>query len=138
MLYSIETKGYYSPSHKNIPLDAVELTPEQYRSFLIGQAQGKVIANDGAGNLVLIDPAPSINELANEARADRDAKLADTGWLIERHRDQQDAQSPTTLSNDQYQAVLAYRQALRDIPAQAGFPETIIQPDLPAFLVKRS
>ena len=55
---------------------------------------------------------------AAEAREERDEKLAATDWR---------ASSDLTLSTEW----ATYRQALRDIPSQAGFPNTITWPDEP-------
>lgn len=58
-------------------------------------------------------------ERGNNIRADRNKRLADCDWT-------QLADSPVD------NAVWAtYRQALRDVPAQAGFPWTINWPDQP-------
>ena len=56
-------------------------------------------------------------ELANEARNKRNQLLAETDWT---------ASSDVTMSD----AMTAYRQALRDVPAQEGFPTTINWPTL--------
>ena len=55
-------------------------------------------------------------------REERDARIREVRWLIERHRDEQDERRATSLSMGQYQALLTYIQALRDVPAQSGFP----------------
>lgn len=55
---------------------------------------------------------------AAEVRAERDKKLADTDWR---------ASVDLTLSTEWAN----YRQALRDVPAQAGFPNTITWPSEP-------
>jgi hypothetical protein len=56
-------------------------------------------------------------ELANEARDKRNALLVETDWT---------ASSDVTMSD----AMKAYRQALRDVPAQDGFPTDINWPTL--------
>ena len=55
---------------------------------------------------------------AAEVRKERDEKLAATDWR---------ASSDLTLSTEW----ATYRQALRDIPSQAGFPNTITWPTEP-------
>lgn len=60
---------------------------------------------------------------AEEARAKRDKLLADTDWT-------QVLDAPIDAATRE--AYRAYRQSLRDIPEQEGFPETIIWPELPA------
>lgn len=55
---------------------------------------------------------------AEAVRADRDSRLAKTDWR---------ACSDLTLSTEWTN----YRQALRDVPAQDGFPHTVTWPDEP-------
>lgn len=59
---------------------------------------------------------------AARVRAERDRRLKESAWIVERHRDQLDNGEATALTESQYQAWLAYRQALRDLPQQPGFP----------------
>ena len=58
-----------------------------------------------------------------EARAKRDKLLAETDWT-------QVLDAPIDAATRE--AYRAYRQALRDITEQEGFPETITWPELPA------
>jgi hypothetical protein len=55
---------------------------------------------------------------ADEIRAKRNSLLAETDYL---------ALSDTTLSSD----MAAYRQALRDVTSQAGFPTNVTWPTKP-------
>lgn len=57
-------------------------------------------------------------DVAKSVRAERDRKLAETDWM---------ALSDVTLSPE----MAAYRQALRDITAQAGFPNNVDWPVYP-------
>lgn len=57
---------------------------------------------------------------AAEVRQERNTKLAATDWT-------QTADAPQTLK-DSY---APYRQALRDVPTQEGFPWTVTWPDAP-------
>ena len=61
-------------------------------------------------------------DLAKEARAERDRLLSATDYL---------AMPDYPLDEERKAAVLAYRQALRDIPEQAGFPRQIDWPTKP-------
>lgn len=61
-------------------------------------------------------------EYAAEVRAERDKLIAATDYL---------AMPDYPLPDDKRQAVLAYRQALRDVPEQAGFPRQIDWPVKP-------
>jgi len=57
-------------------------------------------------------------EKARAVRSERDQKLKDTDWM---------GLSDVTMSSEW----ATYRQALRDVPAQAGFPHAITWPDEP-------
>ena len=57
-------------------------------------------------------------DAAKGVRTTRDAKLAETDWT---------ALSDVTMSPE----MAAYRQALRDVPSQAGFPHEITWPNKP-------
>jgi len=59
------------------------------------------------------------NRIAARVREERDRLLAETDYL---------ALSDVTMSS----AWTTYRQALRDIPAQEGFPNTITYPTKPS------
>lgn len=67
-----------------------------------------------------IEDAPMTPE---EARAQRDKLLLDTDWT-------QVLDAP--IDAETREAYRSYRQALRDIPEQEGFPDTITWPELPA------
>lgn len=125
-LFSPTTGGFYSEAihkKKDIPGDAVEVTPEQEREIRLGQTQSKVVRMDRDKALVLEDrpPEPPVR-LAARARRRRDALLRDSDWT----------QLPDTpLTDDQRQSWSAYRASLRDVPQQDGFPTTITWPDAP-------
>ena len=57
-------------------------------------------------------------DAAERVRSERDQKLKDTDWM---------GMSDVTMSADW----TTYRQALRDVPSQAGFPNTITWPTEP-------
>ena len=59
----------------------------------------------------------------DQRKAIRVQLLASTDWLSIRHRDQVDAEQPTSLTADQYSDLLAYRQALRDWPVSGDYGE---------------
>jgi hypothetical protein len=73
-----------------------------------------------AGELVVEpDPGPSEEQLAARARSQRDALLSQSDWT-------QVPDAPVDQS-----AWAGYRQTLRDIPQQAGFPTEITWPTKP-------
>lgn len=70
-------------------------------------------------SLIKVDPAKLTEKLEVEARAERNALLAASDWT-------QVADAPVDQA-----AWAAYRQALRDIPQQAGFPHDVVWPEQP-------
>lgn len=67
-------------------------------------------------------PSPSNDELFNRLRFERDTRITDLLWMRERHADELELGKETSLTPEQYTALLTYIQALRDIPAQPGAP----------------
>ena len=63
-----------------------------------------------------------VSTAPSRIRTERDRRLSDCAWIVERHRDQLASGEATTLTEEQYRAWLGYRQELRDIPQQLGFP----------------
>ena len=74
------------------------------------------------------DPDPSrgdiVAQLSKDVRYKRDSLLKETVDTINGVR-------WSLMTNAQQNAWTAYRQALLDVPAQEGFPKTIIWPDKP-------
>lgn len=68
-------------------------------------------------SLIKIDPAKAREKKAKEIRAERDRRLSETDWMAL-------PDSPRRTPE-----LLAYRQALRDITAQSGFPNAVIWPE---------
>jgi len=87
------------------------------------------VCHDGA---VVFDVTDVV--LFDDLRARRDAALAQTDWLVIRHRDEADASLSTTLSSAEYAELLAYRQSLRDLPDNTTDPANPSWPTPPAFL----
>ena len=67
-------------------------------------------------------PAPTDEELAQQIRAKRNSLLSQTDYLM---------MSDYPINDDNRKLIKEYRQALRDIPEQSGFPRTIAWPEKP-------
>jgi hypothetical protein len=70
-------------------------------------------------SLINIDPAKSASRQATAARSERDILLSASDWT-------QVADAPVDQA-----AWATYRQSLRDIPQQAGFPSNVTWPSKP-------
>ena len=62
--------------------------------------------------------------LSLDVRLERNKLLSDTDHLI---------QADYPISDEKKQEIKVYRQALRDIPQQDGFPDNIVWPDKPTI-----
>lgn len=70
---------------------------------------------------------PTDEELAERVRMDRDEKLEETDFFV----------MPDYLSDPKdLEDVKTYRQALRDITKQSGFPRDVTWPELPSVFQK--
>ena len=135
--FSPSTGAFYDDVLWSAPLpdDVVEVAAEERAALLYAASQGTIIQAGPDGTPVAVDaPAPPTESLAALARRRRDIEVAALRWMVERHRDEIEMGRPTTLSADRYVALLDHLQTLRDVPAQAGFPNTIDWPVLWAGL----
>ena len=82
---------------------------------------GEAYANQGWVQVGEEAPAPTT---ADEANATITQMLINTAWAV--------ASDDTTITRGQRADWIAFRQALRDIPLQAGFPTSIVWPTEPA------
>lgn len=70
-------------------------------------------------------PEPTDEEIAEQVRLERDRRIAATDYL---------AMPDYPLSEEEKAAVMVYRQALRDVPSQEGFPREVVWPEVPSVL----
>lgn len=92
-------------------------------------ANGAHVELIGSGYILKKNHEPTIDELASQVRTERDRKIAETDWYM----------MPDYPSNPQnLEELKVYRQALRDVPKQEGFPRDVRWPDVPKFLCKDS
>jgi len=101
----------------------VEITDAEHAALLSAQGLGKIIVPDADGRPVAVDPpAPTAEEQARIIRAQRDALLTACDWT-------QLPDSPLPAATKT--AWATYRQDLRDITGQAGFPASVTWPVAP-------
>ncbi|WP_033576726.1 tail fiber assembly protein [Dickeya chrysanthemi] len=121
--FSPHEMGFYSLDlHGNtIPDDVVEINYDYYQYLLDQQVRGNVIIFDESTKKpIAVTPVPlSDTQLAEDARRQRDNLLTASDWT-------QVSDAPV----DQ-QAWRTYREILRQVPEQAGFPLNIAWPSQP-------
>lgn len=105
----------------------VQADPEHYREVAVNDEDGNKVATT-----VEAIPEPTPEELkerkATEVRAKRDYLLNKTDYLVS---------GDYPISAEDLAKVKAYRQELRDLPEQEGFPETVEWPTEPKVKVIR-
>lgn len=74
---------------------------------------------------IIENPPVSLEVLAENARSERDRRIAETDYYMM-------PDYPSDPNN--IEEMKAYRQSLRDIPKQEGFPSKFTWPDVPKFL----
>ena len=72
-----------------------------------------------------VEPPIDIDVVARDVRRDRDKRISSTDYLL---------MTDYPISDADREAVKAYRQALRDITKQNGFPLDVVWPEKPAFI----
>ena len=94
----------------------------------------RIQLSGGKNRLITIEAIPQPTEAeiaeqkANAARAQRDRLLLQTDYLVS---------GDYPISDSDLAAVKSYRQALRDVPEQEGFPDSVVWPELPQVTVIR-
>lgn len=78
---------------------------------------------------IVENPPVSLEILAENARSERDRRIAETDYYMM-------PDYPSDPNN--IEEMKAYRQALRDIPKQEGFPSKFTWPDVPKFLCEEN
>lgn len=88
---------------------AAEFAEEWDAVFAYAEAHPECVAEEQP----YVPPVPTTEDLAARVRAERDRRIAETDYLV---------MSDYPLSQEKLEEIKAYRQALRDIPQQLGFP----------------
>ena len=78
--------------------------------------------------MLLDSEAIDTEQLISQVKAKRDSLISQVEWRRTRHQDEVSLGLEPT---EPLLPILEYIQALRDVPSQAGFPETISWPEAP-------
>lgn len=115
-----------------IPADAVELSADEYRMLIDGQAQCQEIVPGPDGRPILVPPpAPTPEQLAGRAGAERDRLLSEAAIRIAPLQDAVDIGEATAADEAALLAWKQYRVKLNRISQQEGYPSTIEWPQKP-------
>jgi hypothetical protein len=106
-----------------IPSDAIQVTDDQWMEFA-QKTDGTWVMQSNGGWIFSVPALPPLsdNELAAQVRAERDMLIAETDYLL---------MPDYPIAAAQLDPMKVYRQALRDITIQTGFPQTINWPVKP-------
>lgn len=85
-------------------------------------ANGAHVELTNSGYILKKNHEPTLEELASQARTERDRRLAETDWYMMPDY----PADPETL-----ELVKGYRKALRDVTLQSGFPRDVEWPVMP-------
>jgi len=124
-VYQTDAQGYFvgvttadvdplNPTEWLIPAGCVVAAPHD-------APDGSRVKWDGSqwvNEVIPVEPEPESTPQDVLVRSERDSLLAATDWT---------ANSDVTMSD----AMREYRQALRDVPQQAGFPHDVVWPTKP-------
>ncbi|MGJ7611164.1 MULTISPECIES: tail fiber assembly protein [unclassified Variovorax] len=133
--FSASTCGFYDDEiHEpdQIPADAVEIADDEYNALLDGQSAGKRIQAGPDGRPVLLNPpAPTTEQLAAKARADRDVLLSVATLRMDPLKDAVELDVATSAEVAALKAWREYRVALSRVELQTGFPVSVDWPKAP-------
>ncbi|CAG9218699.1 tail fiber assembly protein [Burkholderia vietnamiensis] len=127
--------AFYDSVDSPAPADVkvVDISDDEWRAALEASTHGMRATLDERRRVVFVEPpAPTRSEVATAKRAERDAALHATDWLVSRHQDEQLLGDGTTLTADQFAVLLRYRQSLREASDLPGWPYTEL-PSPPLF-----
>ena len=125
--------GYTTPADLTGWVQNDEGTGDRYNLCQSHYFEGGLYTSDGIPRYKLVDGQPverSEEEIevdrvpiqASSARAQRDKLLAATDWAV---------LPDSPLDESSKTSLKTYRQALRDVPQQEGFPNNISWPNMP-------
>ena len=114
-----------STKEKRIPNPAPNTYAKYAEAAAWCNANNAMIEDRGNYYEVVAIPAPTTEELAVQARSQRDGLIASTDYLMA---------TDYPLTDEKRQELTVYRQALRDVPEQPGFPTEIVWPTKPAWV----
>lgn len=111
----ITSAQYFALAGTNTSIRATIDGVEMFVPLDVGNRHYRELVEQGIEIAPYVEPAPT----AEQVRSERDRLLAESEWT-------QVADAPVDQA-----AWATYRQALRDVPQQAGFPHDVVWPEQP-------
>jgi len=128
--FSPAVGGFFDDAlHRDLPLDAIQISAASHRELLEAQAEGKLIAVVAGEVQAIAPPPPSPTDQLAIIRRQRDRLLAVTDKLV--------AVSDFPITAAQREELLPWREALRDLPSTLDLAapfDSVIWPARPAWL----
>ncbi|WP_176016931.1 phage tail assembly chaperone [Burkholderia sp. BCC0398] len=130
--------AFYDSVDSPVPADVsvVDLSDEEWRIAIDAPTHGlRAMLDEGMRVVLAEPPVRTRSEVAAVKRAERDAALHATDWLVSRHQDEKSLGDGTTLTADQFELLLKYRQSLRECSDLPGWPNVSL-PAPPLFATR--
>lgn len=117
--HTVMTVWFNNEQYQNMPYGINLSVPDEstvYREIVEKYENGEFVPES------YVEPPVDPDVVARNVRRERDNLISVTDYLI---------MSDYPISDEDREAVKAYRQALRDITKQDGFPHDVVWPDKP-------
>lgn len=115
-------KGFYfSDIHKNIPENCIIISEEEHKNAVEQMCLGKT-ASVLDGKISFSEPVILKEDIARLVLRNRQKLLSESDWTN---------LPDSPLSSEKKEEWKKYRQALRDITKQKGFPQKVVFPEPP-------
>lgn len=120
--------GSYIVDYEGLPYHIIATMTEEYEAVKEFVKQNPNACTD------YIEPViePTLEEKVEIERYKRNQLLNEVDTLLLKYTEQVEL-GIVSENKNYYTALLQYKQALRDIPEQAGFPEEVKYPTLPKY-----
>ncbi len=117
IIYRTETRSYVvgklcipNPKDGSVPEEIRDAFAPQWADVdAYAKAHPDMVTEEQA----YVPPVPTVEDLAARVRAERDRRITATDYLV---------MPDYPLDTDKIEEIKVYRQALRDLPQQLGFP----------------
>ena len=117
--HTVMTVWFTNEQYINLPYGINLSAPDEspiYKEIIEKYEHGEFVPDP------YVSPTIDLDVIARDVRRERDKRLSETDYLL---------MTDYPISNVDRNAVKAYRQSLRDITTQDGFPKDVVWPEKP-------